>query len=761
MRGRPPAWLALLLAAGGVNAADEPPKAEAAVELQTVEVIGVTPLPGVGLPPEQVPVNIQQLDATAIRRAAAPSLGQLLERDIGSVNINEAQENLFEPDVNYRGFTASPLLGTPEGLSVYVDGVRANEAFGDIVNWDYIPQLAIRKATIVPGSNPLFGLNTLGGSINLNTKSGFDSRGFAVSLDGGSFGRRQAQAEGGGRFGALGLYGATTIFDESGWRDHSYSRVRQIFGRADWRPASGTRASLSYTGALNRLAGTQALPADWLDQPQRAYTWPDFERNQLGFFNLNLERDLDEGDAIDVGNLLRANLYYRKSRTHGFNSNTDDDFDPTQPPDPVANPPADNELNTIKTRSYGATLEFSSYAPVFGRPNLLTIGVADDLAGTDFRQDTQPAEFVADRETLGTGPFTLTTLLNARDDFRSAYFNETLRLTDPLSLNLGGRYTHARIRLADNGSPGAAGPGSLSGSHGFNRFNPTGGLTYSFSAQLNAYATYNESERVPSPIELTCADPDAPCRLPNDFLADPELKPVVARTVETGVRGSLRGIDWSAALFRTTLFNDILFVASGGATNAGFFQNVPRTRRQGLELGASGKIRRLEWSLHYSYIDATYRSGFSESSPDNSSADAGGDIRIAPGARIPGIPRHNLKLRADYALTPELEIGASLKTYSAQFPRGDENNGDFRGAVQGYTLLSLDARYTPAPGWQLYVSVDNALDRAYQTLGVLGNQAFAGAHTNAPNLAADRSTQFRSPGAPIGAWGGVRYSFSP
>ena len=84
------------------------------------------------------------------------------------------QSNPFQADINYRGYTASPLLGTPQGLSVYMDGVRLNQPFGDVVSWDLIPRLAIASTTLMPGSNPLFGLNTLGGALAIQTKDGRD-----------------------------------------------------------------------------------------------------------------------------------------------------------------------------------------------------------------------------------------------------------------------------------------------------------------------------------------------------------------------------------------------------------------------------------------------------------------------------------------------------------------------------------------------------------------------------------------------------------
>src|SRR5215813_10768682 len=160
-----------------------------------VEVIGVTPLPGVGAPRDSVPANVQTGGAAELRNPGVLTLPDFMERDLDSVKVNAAQGNPFQPDVNFRGFTASPLLGTQPGLSVFQDGVRVNEPLGDTVNWDLIPKTAIRDMTLIPGSNPIFGLNTLGGSLAITTKSGFDSPGLAAELYGGSFGRRAGELE--------------------------------------------------------------------------------------------------------------------------------------------------------------------------------------------------------------------------------------------------------------------------------------------------------------------------------------------------------------------------------------------------------------------------------------------------------------------------------------------------------------------------------------------------------------------------------------
>ena len=278
------------------------------------------------------------------------------------------------------------------------------------------------------------------------------------------------------------------------------------------------------------------------------------------------------------------------------------------------------------------------------------------------------------------------------------------------------------------------------------------------SAGLTTYASYNEGMRAPTAMELTCADPTAPCKLPNSFLADPPLKKVVAKTIELGARGKQGETSWSASIYRTDLLDDIQFVSSGGAINAGFFQNVGKTRRIGLELTAASKWGPLGVSARYGLIDATFRSGFTAHSAGNSSADANGDIVVASGSRIPSIPRQTLRLRVDLDAGDALSVGANLVASSSSRLRGDENNQDVHGAVPGYAVLNLDGIYRFAKRWELFGRVDNVFNRKYSNFGILGRNVFANP-TRTFDPANPVAEPFLGLSAPRGAWIGLRYEW--
>jgi iron complex outermembrane recepter protein len=288
-----------------------------AIELPVIDVIATTPLPALGTPLDKVPANVQSLTAEDVEEQDPLDLSEMLFDNIGSVNINAAQNNPFQNDLEYRGFLASPLVGSAIGLSIYMDGVRINEGFGDTVNWDLIPQSAISSVDLIPGSNPLFGLNTLGGAIALRTKSGFAYQGTEVEASGGSFGRRAVEAEHGGNHDGFDWYLTFNALDEDGWRDESPSEIRQLFGKIGWEDDQ-TDLDLSYIFADNDLTGNGFAPESLLARDRSAvHTFPDDTDNNLHFVNLRASHAFT--DAL----LLAGNAYYRGYRRDTLNGDAE------------------------------------------------------------------------------------------------------------------------------------------------------------------------------------------------------------------------------------------------------------------------------------------------------------------------------------------------------------------------------------------------------------------------------------------------------
>ncbi|HDR9487004.1 TPA: TonB-dependent receptor [Burkholderia aenigmatica] len=727
-----------------VSAQAAPATADADTQLQTIVVIGTTPLLGIGTPLTQVPANVQTIRASEIGNQHRATLTDYFEKNLQSVDINEAQGNPWQTDVNYRGSTASPLLGTPQGLSVFLDGVRVNEPFGDVVNWDLIPPAAIDTIQLIPGSNPTYGLNTLGGALAISTKNGRAHPGGEVEISGGSWGRKTAQIEQGGTIGSnLDYYVTGNVANDNGWADHNSSRVRQGFGKLRYTD-SDTTLSVSAGGADNTLQGSQTIPRSFLDNRRQAYTYPDQNKNEAAWVTLS-------GDHYFNDNVeLSGNVYYRHYDNTNISSNNNNNFQPTDPNSAEGT----NALSDITTDSYGASLQLTLLGKLLAMKNQFVLGANADLANSTYLASQQDAYFTATRATVGIGNYQLQTNAKTHSANYGLYFSDTLSLTPQLSATVSGRYDWARANIGDESGQQPA----LDGHHTFSRFNPAFGVNWNPTPALTVYAAYNEGMRSPTVIELACADPNAPCSLPNDFVSDPNLQPVIAKTVEIGARGRIgSATTWNIAAWRTTLSDDIQFVSSG-ASGQGYFQNVGKTRRQGFEMGAHTKFGPVGIGANYSYVDATYQSTFVESSQSNSSADANGNIVVRSGDRIPGIPANTVKLRLDYTPVSQVDLGANLTWRGSIFARGDENNQDTNGKIAGYFLIDLDATWNVTKQLQLFATVTNLLNKQYASFGVLGENFFNGpGHTYDP--ANPVSEQFVGVGAPRGAWVGLRYAW--
>lgn len=772
------------------DAAGAPRNSAAVQELPQVVVIGNAPLPGFGLPLNEVPSNVQTADSQDLKHAQSTGIADYLNRSFSGVNVSESADNPFQLDINYHGFTASPLLGTPEGLSVYVDGVRVNEAFGDTVNWDLVPEAAISTVSLISGSNPVFGLNTLGGALSLQTKSGHDNPGTELEAYGGSFGRRSFEGQSGGAVGAFDYFATVSYFDETGWRDMSPTTVWQAFGKVGWQNEQ-TDIDLSYTYADTSLFGNGAAPLSMLAYRRQTSYTPDFTHNLLHFVNLTGTQSLADGL------LLSANAFYRHLITGSSNGSNNDNYlseDYPGPPIDCGLPPAARlgiaycsqaatQVSRLVQHTAGFGVQLTDSQDLFGWRNQGIGGLDYTDSDDQFDQAFQYGAFAPDRTLLYLqSPLNNETVisLGGTNKIFGAYLTDTLSPSDLVHITISARYNRNTETLngysidtnvADAGA-GFDAPRPVTGDHTFSRLNPAIGFTLTPRETLTYYANYNEASRAPTVIELGCANPDQPCGLPNDFASDPDLKQVVARTLELGLRGNRadRRLNWSADVFRTVNRDDLQFIAT--TTNSGYFGNVGNTRRQGLDLALGGKSGGLQWHLTYSYVDATFQSQFVVSAESNSTADASGDIVVHPGDRLPLIPRHTGRLAIDYDLTPQLKIGGHVIVVSSSYLHGNENNanqaggtngaGAFiqgTGTIAGYAVVNLQGTYHLGKSVDLFARLVNVLDKKYATAGFLTSNTFNPNGSFRPNPGEWTNENAVSPGMPRAVWAGLRAHF--
>ena len=696
---------------------------------------------------------------------------------------DEAQGNPFQPNLIYRGFEASPLVGNQQGLAVYLNGTRFNAPFGDTTNWDLIPDIAIER-TELTAANPAFGLNALGGAVSVRLRDGFGFRGTEVELSGGSFGRVRASGQYGVQVGNVAAYVAATGLNETGWRDQSPSQLRQFYGDIGTR-TDRTEIHLSLLGAINDLTGNGTTPVELLAARRSAvFTFPDETRNK--YLRAMLTGTTEIGDHLS----LQAAAYVSVLSQRTLNSDAADaqpcDADATVLCDGDGTPltgrrgsPVPNSLTpgfygvtpqfpnggpysllnrtATDTTGYGASLQATNKSAVLGRANRLLVGASYDGGGTTFSASSALGGLTLDRGFAGPGVVldqadgTIAPVrVSAQNHYYGIYLQDAVELTSALTVTATGRLNIAQIDLKDRDG------GTLGGTHDFTHFNPGIGATYKILPSLSAYADYSVANRVPTPAELTCASAADPCSLTNFFVSDPSLKQVVAHTMEAGLRGRFTVADtavgWSGGVFHTVSDDDILFTGSD-VVGRGYFQNVGRTLRQGVEAGLTVRYGPLDTFVNYAYTNATFQTPFVSTSQDNPGADANQLVSVQKGNQIPGIPQHLLKFGVQYQVTPRWTVGTTGLLSSGRVLQGDPSNLTPR--TGGYVLVDLNTKYRVTDDIELFGLVQNVADQKYATFGGFSPVSLVPI-TQAPTASNTRSL---SPGAPLAGYGGMRVSF--
>jgi iron complex outermembrane receptor protein len=779
-------WLAAAAMFAAIGAAAPQPlpvggtETAPATTLPAIDVIATTPLPGNGIDRDKVPANVQSLDSADLTREGSPSLIDRLIDQAGSVNINSTLVDKFQPDILYRGFEASPVLGTPQGIAVYQNGVRVNEAFGDTVNWDLIPDIAIDRLDII-SANPVYGLNALGGAAVVTMKNGFTYQGFENVLAGGSFGQRSEEFQYGKQVGNFSTYLAGRWLDEDGWRQFSPNHLRQIYADIAARTDRAT-LDISFTGADNSLYGAGTTPEQTLAVGRLLdFTTPQQNANQLGFVTLNGSYQLTDDLSFQV------NAYHRQFHQTVVNGNTTDyaactdgsgvlcQADGVTPlvsntggaiPD-LSNggaiPIGENDFEDIHAATTGGALQATYTGDVFGHQNHFELGASIDHSDVNFQSSAEIGVINPSLQVLASGYFVGTpesagfqatpVNLSTVNNYYGAFVTDTFNLTPALAVTASGRYNLATIDLVDNLGT------NLSGNSRYARFNPALGATYKIHDGMTVYAGYSEGNRAPTPSEIECSNPAQPCLLPSSLSSDPpNLKLVVSHTYEAGLRGNLRlptllpgRFTWNFGLFRTDLDDDIYGVAT--SISSGFFENIGATRRQGIETGISYKDEGWSAFINYSLVDATFQSPLTLPSPSNPAADANGNIQVMPGNRLPGIPLNQLKAGVDWHPTEKCAIGAVLSYFSSQYLRGDDSNQN--APLPGYAVINLHGAYKVTEHIELFANISNLFDAKYATFGAYGDPT----GVNAPGVPTNGigvDNRFLAPGAPLAVFGGVR-----
>ena len=721
-----------------------------------VVVFGTLSGSDIGLSPDKVPGGLQSLSAEQLGAQHNGSLLSALGMQTAGVSLSDVQGNGLFQNLRYHGFDASPLQGTPQGLAVYQNGVRLNEAFGDTVNWDAIPQNAIDRADIW-SSNPVFGLNALGGAVNLVMKNGFSWQGAEASVQGGSHGHGMATAQWGLEDGAVSFYGAAEGVTDEGWRFHSQSNLARLYADAGWR-FGNSEIHLVASGAATSLGVVGPTPFGLIQRNRKSvYTFPQTTRNTVGSLALNGKTRLDENWQLEGSVYLRGLKqrhvdgndaeFERCSNSSSFGGRLCLEDDGFTRPVPFTGAAALNFRNQFAildqnnasiaftpgtiygtvdrtftdSSSRGITLQVTGNTPLFGLANYFIAGFSLDSSAIGFRSTSTLGRIFPDfnvatdpvlagsgsiihaNGNIGYAPVTL----RATTDYYGFYAVDSLDLTDRLTLTAGLRVNAADIVTRDRSGTAV----ELNGNHGFGHVNPLAGLTWKVTDEISLFGSYSQANRAPTPLELDCADPARPCLLEGSLVADPPLAQVVSHSYQAGVRGGtdmMNGkLDWSVSLFRTDSDNDIVALASTIA-GRGYFANVPSTQRQGVDLSA--RYATQGWSAYasYSYLDATYQFSGTLASPNNPNADSDGNVAVTAGRRMPLNPASSLRAGGDVEVLERVTLGAELAFTGSQYFDGDPSNLNTK--LPSTVVVNLRAAWQIDERWQLFGVVDNLFD---------------------------------------------------
>jgi len=733
--------------------------------LKEVQVINTSPLPGIGIEKNKLPYEVQSVDSKALRGSNSLNITEFMNENLNGVNVNDIQGSPYQADVTYRGSRASATLGAAQGLSVYMDGVRVNEPFGDVVNWDMLPEVAFDNVTLVPGSNPIYGLNTLGGALAFTTKSGLTTQGNELGLTFGSHGRAKVDLIHGSKSNdGWHRFIAASAFNEKGWRDYSDGNLQNLFVKVG-RTQEDSNWDISFLSGSSKLKGNGLLPStnygdirgpfnsttNGLYELQRKaiYSHVDITENKTNLLTFNLQRMLDGETELASTTYLRSGQQKRLSgEVIWCDSNSDDSNCQTTYPGTSGTLGLFNGSSTNQT-SAGTSLNLTKIKD----KHQLTLGASLDYNKTSYAS-TIAADCAIDSTRGVSTPCNIPTYddsgVKGQSVFVGIYGADTYQLNPNTHVSMAARFNHASIHSAITNQNQER--------IYFNSLNPSLGVAHKLDDKFSVFGNWGQSNRTPTVIEMGCADSSNPCNLPTGLQADPPLKQVVSQTIEGGVRWrSNSNESISVSLYQTTNKDDILF--SSTTPGLGFFSNFEKTRYQGLDLNTSNTWGSWQLNTTYSYLHATYEAVAQLAAGDRV-------MNITPGMRLPGLPEHTLKVHLNWQADQQWSMGATWVHTSSVVSQGNEDglignsNATIAGKadVKGYNLLHFKANYQVDKGLTFFGKINNVLNTRYETYGLLHQNNFNpdGTLLNGAN---PTLANFIAPGAPRTFLVGMRYQF--
>jgi outer membrane receptor protein involved in Fe transport len=471
---------------------------------------------------------------------------------------------------------------------------------------------------------------------------------------------------------------------------------------------------------------------------------------------------------LDSSTELATTAYIRSSgrKTYGGDAEREAEWNTSAatPPDFSDAPFYDYETSQVINRtttsqtSYGASTNLTKVLEA----HQLTTGASIDAAAVSYGATQAICNSLSSaRQPLGCGSAEDEARVKGKSYALGVYASDTWTIREGTFLTAAARFNHARVSNTLTTWDGGVADEKPRESFNYSSFNPSVGLSHRLSGELTVFGNVGQSNRVPTVIELGCADPTEPCRLPTGLQADPYLKQVIAQTIEAGWRwapSSDTGLNVS--VYRSDNRDDILFRAAN-VSGLGYFANFPRTRRQGLDLSGYQVLGPLTLRAGYSYLHATYQATETLFGGERS-------INVAPGSRIAGLPEHTFKLNADWRAAPKFVVGGTVMATTNLVSQGNEdgyvgadtvNKVKANANVKGYTLFHLHATYEAEKGLEYFARVNNVFDTRFESYGLMAMSMFNSAGIPITGDDGPNVSRFVAPGAPRNFMVGLRYRF--
>ena len=670
----------------------------AARHLAPIEVRASIPPPAAPRVGSGVPAQISTTTGREIDAWEPRVLPDALGAQAG-VSIYDDLGSSYKLNLSTRGFVAGPTVGLPPGVSVFLDGIRQNEPDAQEVNFDLLPMEHVTRVELLSGTASLLGPNSLGGAINLITERGSGPPHGEIEASGGSFGAASAEGSVAGRSASAWDYYLSGGYErEDGWRQATSARNYNGFLNLG-RLGDERGVSVQAYAVESRAETAGSLPESLFDTaPRTNFTAGDFD-------DLDAQQIALSGYAPVGSGKGSLTAYFRRSAAERFNVN--------QVPDP-------NVRGFTTNYTAGGTADWR-WTVAAGRGALaLRTGVDGAANLVRLRIFAEPQVGAPPGD--GGDERGLTTDVKSPSADVAGYALADYRV-GRVTLSGGARYDYVRVPFRNLVDP------TQDATSSYKRFSPRAGASIDAGGGASVYASVGQSFRAPAILELACADPEAACPLPFALGEDPPLDPVKATTYEIGGRWARGSAVASASIYRTDVRDEIFFVASPEAMLSGFFRNLSRTRREGIELGLQSVAARdrLTWYANYAYTRATFRTDVDlftiRSDLDFTDSPLAGPNAVRVGDELPLVPDHQAKAGALVQLPAGFELGLDGRFIGHQWLRGDEANETT--PLDSYFVANARLAFGKA-GWDVSGIVTNLFDSKRATFGTFNENRETG-----------------------------------